>query len=213
MAQGVEVALRDPAERAHPIAAQPAGFGQLQHARQPAVIGEKQEPFGADVEPADREQARQVGGQRIENGRASFRVDIGGHEPARLVVEEQPRALARRQRRPVDHDPVGGRHVQRGRHDHAVVDGDPAGRDPGLGFAPRREPGAGDHLGDAIGFLRGRRRSRGAARHSRGPERLAFRAGAIPEARALPFRLTVAVPGAVSILAVIALAGHGSFHR
>ena len=42
---------------------------------------------------------------------------MGGHEPARLVVEEQPGALALRQRLAVDRDAVAGRDVERGRGD------------------------------------------------------------------------------------------------
>ena len=73
-----------------------------------------------------------------------------GHKPARLVVEEQPRALALRQRPAIDGDAVVGRDVERGRGNHRAVDGDAAGGDPGLGLAARGKPGACDHLGDAF---------------------------------------------------------------
>jgi len=35
----------------HAIAPHPGSVGQLQHTREPAVIGEQQQPLGADVEP------------------------------------------------------------------------------------------------------------------------------------------------------------------
>jgi len=152
-AQAVEVALRHLAERAHAIAPQPTGRRQLQHPCEPAVIGEQQQAFGADVEPSDREQARQVLGQRREDGRPAFGVRMGGHETARLVVEEEPGALARRQRRTVDRDAVGGGHVAGGRGDRLAVDRDAAGRDPRLGLAARGKTGARDHLGDAFALL------------------------------------------------------------
>src|SRR5688500_12442656 len=52
----IERLLRHAAERAHPIAAQPAGLRQLDHARQLAIIGEEQQALGVDVEPADADQ-------------------------------------------------------------------------------------------------------------------------------------------------------------
>src|SRR3954469_22395141 len=81
-----------------------------------------------------------------------------GHQAARLVVHEQPRALARRQHLAVDGDGVVGSDVERRRIDRASVDGAAALRDPFLGIAARGEPGAGSHLGDALaGFLDARR--------------------------------------------------------
>src|SRR5579863_230604 len=51
--QFVELALRDFAMSTDAVAAQPAGLGQFQRARQPTVIGEKQQTFGVEIEPAD----------------------------------------------------------------------------------------------------------------------------------------------------------------
>ena len=152
-AQPVQRLLPHAAERAHAVAAQPACCRQFQHAREPAVIGEQQQSFGVDVEPADADQPRQVSRQRAENRVAAFRVGMGRHQPARLVVEEQPRALARPQRRAVDHDPVRSGDVERRRGNHRAVDRHPAGRDPGFGLAAGGEASAGDHLGDALAGL------------------------------------------------------------
>src|SRR5581483_7358979 len=68
--QAVERLLRDAAERAHAVAPQPAGRRQLQHPRQPAVIGEQQQALAVDVEPANADEARQPLRQGAENGRA-----------------------------------------------------------------------------------------------------------------------------------------------
>ena len=65
----VELRLVDLAVRAHAVAAEPAGGGKLQHAREPAVVGEEQQALGVDVEPADRHDARHVRGQGGEDGR------------------------------------------------------------------------------------------------------------------------------------------------
>ena len=149
-AQPVERGLHDAAERAHAIAPQPTGRRQFEHARQAAVIGEQQQPFRVDVEPADADQPRQILGQRGEDGRPPFRVGIRGHQAARLVIAEQPRALAGAQRLPIHRDTVGRRDVERRRGNQRAVDGNPPGGDPGLGLAPRGEAGPGHHFGDAF---------------------------------------------------------------
>ena len=80
---------------------------------------------------------------------------MGGHQPARLVEHEQPRALARRQRLAVDGDDIVGGDIERRRIDDAAVDGDAALRDPFLGIAARGKACPRHHLGDALaGFLR-----------------------------------------------------------
>ena len=58
-----------------------------------------------------------------------------------------------RQRLAVDRDAVRRRDIERRRGDDRAIDGDAAGRDPGLGLAARRKPGARDHLGDALAAL------------------------------------------------------------
>ena len=149
-AQPVERRLHHAPQSAHAIAPQPAGRRQFEHARQTAVIGEQQQPFGVDVEPADADQPRQILGQRGEDGRASLRVGIRGHQAARLVIAEQPRALAGTQRLAVHRDAVGRRDVERGRGNHRPIDGHAPSGDPGLGLAPRGQPRPRHDLGDAF---------------------------------------------------------------
>ena len=108
-AQFVELRLRHRAVRAHAVAPQPAGRRQFEHARERAVIGEEEEPLGVEVEPADADQAGQILRQALEDGRPALRVGVRGHQPARLVVEKQPRAFALRQRLAVDADAVAAR--------------------------------------------------------------------------------------------------------
>ena len=119
-------------------------------AGEPAVIGEQQQAFGVDVEPADRHHAGQVLGQVVEDRRAAFRVAGRGHEAARLVVEPQARALLGGQGLAVDGDPVGGGHVDGGALQHLAVEGHAALRDHRLRIAAGGDAGAGDHLGDAV---------------------------------------------------------------
>ena len=140
---------------AHAIAAQPAGVGQFQRTCQPTVIGEQQQALGVEVEPADRDQPRQAFGQIVEHGRPPFGIGMRRHQPARLVIEEQPRTLARRQFLAVDRNDVVRGDIQRRRIDDAAVHGDAALRHHLLGIATRSEPGAGEYLGDALaGLLR-----------------------------------------------------------
>src|SRR5262249_330219 len=136
-----ECLRRDAAMRAHAVAAQPGGRRQLEHARERAVIGEQQQALGVDVEPADADEARQGLGQGAENGRPAARIRVAGQEAARLVVEEEPRALAAGQRPAVDGDAIRGGDVARRRGDDLAVDGDASGRNPALGFAARAQPG------------------------------------------------------------------------
>src|SRR5438093_3333869 len=152
--QFIELRLRDLAMGADAIAPQPAGVGQFERTRQPAVIGQQQQPLGVEVEPADRDQPRQSFRQIVEHGRPPLGIGMRGHQAARLVIHEQPRPLARRQHLAVDRDHVIGGNVERRRIDHAAVGGDPALRDPFLGVAARGKASAGNHLGDALaGFL------------------------------------------------------------
>ena len=51
---GSSAACVDRAVGAHAVAPQPAGRRQLEHAREPAVVGQQQQALGVDVEPADR---------------------------------------------------------------------------------------------------------------------------------------------------------------
>src|SRR5436190_11047768 len=79
---------------------------------------------------------------------------MGGHQPTRLMVQEQPRAFAGRQRLAVDCDDVILGDVERGRIDKPAVDRDAALHDPFLRVTAGGKPCPRDHLGDALaGFL------------------------------------------------------------
>src|SRR3546814_6521974 len=58
---------------AHAVAAQPAARRQLQLPLEGAIVGQQQQAFRVDVEPADRLQARQLGGQAVEHRGAALR--------------------------------------------------------------------------------------------------------------------------------------------
>ncbi len=155
--EAVENGLIGFAIGAHAIAPEPAGRRQFENAREAAVIGQKQEALGIDVEPSDAHQPRRLGRmlfEIIEDRRAAFRVLMGGDEAARLVEKEEPCALTLRQGLAVDADLVGWTDRDGWARQRFAVDGNPSLRDPGLGIAARAEAGAGDDLGDAVGVWR-----------------------------------------------------------
>ncbi len=60
--QLVQLALADPAMGADAVAPDPGRVRQLQHPGEPAIIGEQQQPLGADIESPDAQQPRQIFG-------------------------------------------------------------------------------------------------------------------------------------------------------
>ena len=64
-----ELGLRHGAEGAGAVGADDPGARQLELALQFAVVGEQQQPFGHEVEAADRHQPRQALGQPVVDGR------------------------------------------------------------------------------------------------------------------------------------------------
>ena len=141
---------------ADPVTAQPAGRRQLQMARQGAVGGQQQEAFRIEVETADRYHARHVLGHRLEDGRASLGIAMGGHAAARLVIAPHAGCFRFAHRLAVDLDPVGRTHGHRRRRQRLAVQDDAALGDPALGVAARAEAGPCHGLGDphlAAGIL------------------------------------------------------------
>ena len=150
MPQRVERCLIGVAMGPHAVAPQPAGGRQFELAGEATIIGEQQQAFGIDVQPADGNHAGQAVGQRFEDGRAAFRVARRGHEAARLVVEPQACALPLGQRLAIDEDPVAGADIERRTVDDLAVHLDAAGGDPFLRVAARAQAGARHDLGDAL---------------------------------------------------------------
>ena len=154
VAQRVELRLRDPAMRAHAIAPQPAGRGQFERAREPAVIGEQQQPLGVEVEPADADQARQVLRQRAEDGRPPLRVG-DAWSPARAACGRGTAACAPR-RAAACRRPRSGRRASTLSAGEAIVAPLTATRPAAIQASAsrrEREPRARDHLGDALAFV------------------------------------------------------------
>ena len=152
-AQAVEHALVGLAIGAHAVAPHPAGLGQFQHPREAAVIGHEQQALGIDVEAANSHQPRQLGRQSGEDGGPPLGVAVSRHEPARLVEEEEPGALAPAQRFAVHNNLVAGSDVESRAGQHHAIDHNAPLRDPALRVAARAQAGARHHLGDA-GVLR-----------------------------------------------------------
>ena len=148
-AQAVEHRLVDRSVRAHAISAQPPGRRQFEHPREAAVIGQKQEALGVDVEPADSDDPGQVRRQGVENRRPPLRIARRGDEAAGFMEQKKPRALGRGEPLAVDPDVVDVADVESRALQNLAVDAHSARGDPRFGVAARAEAGAGHHLGDA----------------------------------------------------------------
>src|SRR5579883_700354 len=199
--QPVQIGLADPAMGADPITPDPAGLRQFQHPGEPAIVGEQQKALGADIEPPDAHEPRQALRQSIEHRRAALRIGVGAHEAGRLVIKEQSRALAARQRLAVNRDAIAHTHVHGRRPDGSAIDGDAARRDPFLGSPSRAQPRPRHHLRDAVfasARLRGEFDPLPALRRMRG------RVGGVAWPQAIR---------AGAAAAVIVLADHGCVHR
>ena len=120
------------------------------------------------------------------------------HQPDRLVIAPQPGALGLGQRLAVNADLAVGGYRHGRRLQHLAVDGYPALDDPALGIAARAQPGACQHLGDAlwrlaiVGEAEGRlwqavfhETTRHRAHRARRQSRMTKATASIPEAMAL----------------------------
>ncbi len=133
----VERGLIGDAFRAHPIAAEPTGVRQLQHAGETAVVGQQKEAFGVDVEPADGDGTRPfrpVLTQEVRDGFATFRIVIARHQTARLVEQEQSGFFRRWQGCTIDEDPVIRTDVAGRARQDLAIHLDAAGENPGFGI-------------------------------------------------------------------------------
>src|SRR3546814_5362201 len=90
---------------------------------QGAVVGQQQQAFRIDVEPADRLQAAQFGRQAIEYRGAAVGVARGGDLPAWLVVAEEARRGGGRQGFAIDFDARLGGDRGGGAGEPAAVEG------------------------------------------------------------------------------------------
>src|SRR5438552_8921756 len=137
---------------AYPVAAHPAGRRQFKEPCQFPVIGEKQQAFGVDIEPPDRDDARQLLAQCIEHGAPSLRILVAGDEPGWLVIAPKPAFLLLWQRLAVDADVIARLHIHRRRNQDLAVELDAAFADPPLRIAPRAQAGPGNRRGDPVTF-------------------------------------------------------------
>ncbi len=149
--QLVERLLRDGAVRPHAVAPQPAGGGQFEMPGERAIVGEEEQPFGIEIEAADRDHPGRLGGQRVEHRGAPLRVVVGRHQALWLVIAPQPGGLGGGQRGTVDEDFVARGDVPSRGLQRLPVDGNPPLVDPALGLTARAQTRAGQCLGDAHG--------------------------------------------------------------
>src|SRR5579875_1211998 len=142
----------DDAVDAHLVAPEPAIRRQLQAPRELAVIGQKQQAFGIEIEPADGNEARRALGQLVEDGLAAFLVAMRRDEPGGLVIAPKPRAVGCGQRLAVDGELGGVGNVDGGRGQFFAAQTYAAFGDPALGVAARAEAGARQDFRDALAF-------------------------------------------------------------
>jgi hypothetical protein len=146
----IERRLVDAPVCAHTIAAQPAGRRQLQHAREPAVIGQQQQSLGVDVESADCDKARQVRRQHRKNRLSPLRIAGRSDEPSGLMEQKEAGALGRSEGPPVDADVVRFAHVEGWALQHFAIDGDTPLGNPSLGVSAGTNARPRHDLGDAL---------------------------------------------------------------
>ena len=140
----------DGTEGADPVAPEPAGGRKLELAGKLAVIGQQQQAFAVEVEAPDRDDARHLLGQPVEDGRPPPRVAVGDEQSGRLVIAPQPRPLGLWQRPAVDQHVVLRTDIDRRRGQDGAIEAHPAlGNEP-LGIAARAQPGPRHDLGDAV---------------------------------------------------------------
>ncbi len=150
IAQGIEIGLGDFAIGPDAVTAEPAGIGQFDHPRQAAIIGQQQQPFGIDVEAADRHHTRQALRQGTEHGRATFGIPCGRDQTARLVIEKQPCPFALGQGIAVDQNDIALGDIECRTGQHHAIDGDAAFLDPHFGIAARAEARTCHDFGNAV---------------------------------------------------------------
>ena len=125
----------------HPVAAQPAGAGQLQFAFHTAVIGQQQQPLGVQVEAPHRHHTGQVFGQGVIDRAAPLFVARGGHQPGGFVIEPDARRFGFRDRFAVYGDLIRRGDVQRRGENLCAVHPHTARFDHPFGLAARGDAG------------------------------------------------------------------------
>ena len=152
--QFFELVLRNRAEHAGAVGARHAGGGQFELAFEFAIIGEQQQPFGAEIEPPNRHLPRGARRQRVDqcvvDGWPACRITLGSDQAGRLVEREQPGAFGRGNglfvhRHPAQTREDGGRSGQ-----HHAVQLDPPILDHPLHFAATGDTRAGEQFGDTV---------------------------------------------------------------
>jgi hypothetical protein len=111
-----------------------------------AVVGQKQQPFGVVVQPADSEQSRQRGRQQIEDAFPAVRV-VAGAEHAGWFVEQEVNLAFDADRFSGNGDTIfTGIDLGAELSNRLAVDGNFALADERLAVAPRAEAGFGEKL-------------------------------------------------------------------
>jgi len=118
--------------------------------RQPAVIGQQQQPFGIHVQTADRQHPGQACWQMVKNGLTVLFVPRADDQPTWLVVTPQHRRLARRQRLFINGDDVGRCDIECRAGNHLTIHCHATLGNARLGVATRTYTCTGNMFGDAL---------------------------------------------------------------
>ncbi len=138
----VEPILIHHPERANAVAPQQPSRRQLKVARKRTARRQQQQAFGIGVQAADRDDARQVGRERLEDRFAALGITVGRHKSLGLVIAPQPDLTGLWERLAIDEHLIGCRNERSRLADNAAVEFDPALSDPAFGVAPRTEASA-----------------------------------------------------------------------
>lgn len=148
--EGGKARLIDSAVRPHAIAPYPSGRRHLEPAGEAAIIGEEDQPLGIEIEPADRDHARQMLRQTLEKRRSAPRIPVRRHEAGRLVASPQPGRFRGGDLLAIDQDAIETLD-QHGRATKTpAIESDPPGRDHALDLPARGDAGTRKRLCDPL---------------------------------------------------------------
>ena len=118
--------------------------------REIAVVGQDEKAFGLRVEPADVEEARELGRQEIENRVARIGIGAGGNEAGRFVQDDVELAFAADQLAS-DFDVIALRRLRAEVGADAAVDRDAPVGNQLVAMPPRTDTGGGEETVQAHG--------------------------------------------------------------
>lgn len=124
--------------------------GMSETLSQLAIIGQDEKALGLRIEPANIEQARQMGREKIEDGVARVGIAARGNKTGRFVQDDVEAALAVHQLA-IDFDVVALRRLRAEVGANAAVDRDPPRGNQFIAVPPRAKAGGSEKAVQAHG--------------------------------------------------------------